>query len=348
MEIKAALRLASSVGILALAACGGGGGGSVATVTPTPVTPAPSTPDPTPTPPAPVTVTIGTPGTLGVSGTTIPVFNFTNNLPAIGSQFNLGRLNMTTSPTSVTAGGVTDVTATYRGTVNSGGSVIPIFDLSIPSLGVTATNLRGDGTFATQANGSQVAVVAGFMTYTALGAWSHIPAGGTGGHIGQYVTGAGTPVANLPTVGTATYTGTGANGKVVGAYFVPTGSGTIQSGVISGNVSMNANFAANTFSGSMAGMTASASVNGSGTTPWNDVSFSGSLNRTGGIPSFNGAASTTGAPAGGVAGFSGAATGGVSGMFYGPNYQEVGATWALSESTSGGGKAAFGTFGATR
>lgn len=358
MEIRTTLRLASWVGILVLAACGGGGGGgSVATNVPTP--PAPSTPDPapvtpapvTPAPvtPAPVTVTIGAPATLSISGISVPAFNFTNNLPAVGTQFNLGRLNMTSTATSVTAGGINDVTATYRGTVSSGGSVIPVFDLSIPSLGVSATNLRGDGTYATQSNGAQVAVVAGLMTYTALGAWSYSPAGVTGGYIGQYVNGAGTPTANLPTVGSATYTGNGANGKVVGAYFVPTGSGTIQGGVISGNVSLNANFAGNTFSGSMTGMTATASVNGSGTTPWNDVSLSGNLHRTGGIPGFSGNTSTSGAPAGaGVAGFSSGAKGGVTGMFYGPNYEEVGAQWTLHESTDGGGKTAFGTFGATR
>jgi hypothetical protein len=44
---------------------------------------------------------------------------------------------------------------------------------------------------------------------------------------------------------------------------------------------------------------------------------------------------------------SSAATGTFKGAFYGPNANELGAIWSLSEPTSDGGKSALGVIGAT-
>lgn len=357
MEIKTALRLASSVCLLALAACGGGGGGggSVATnVTPAPVTPAPTTPDPapvTPTPvtpaPTPVVVSIGPPGQVGVSSTNTTL-NWRTSPPAANTGYSIGRLNITTTPTSVAAGGITDASIIYKGTTTSGGTTYRVFDLSIPSLGVLANNLRSDGTTVTLANGATVGFVNTTLSYTLMGAWTYLPSSGTGGYLGQGVNGAATPLANLPTVGTATFTGNSltTNGGVLGAYSVPTGTGSIQGGAVTGNVSLNANLAANTFTGSFTNMTTITS--GQPSTPWNDVSLSGSITRST-VATFGGTSAASSAPSGaGIAGFSNAARGSVVGGFFGPNYEEVGGTWSLHESTPDGGKAAFGTFMATR
>jgi hypothetical protein len=334
---RKAARLTASVCLLALTACsGGGGGGTPATTTP-PVT----TPPVTTTPPAP-TVSISAPATVGVASLSSN-FNFTTNLPAPNTAFALGRLNERVTPTSVTAAGVTDATAIFRGTVISNGVTYPVFDLNIPSLSVSASNVRGDGTPVTLSGGGQVSAAVATLNYTLLGAWTYTPVGG-GGYLGMAVTGSGTPGTGTPTTGSATYSGTGG---VVGAYFVPTGSGTIQAGTLSGNVSLNVNFSANTFSGTMSNMTATAYANGSGTTPWNNVSLTGTVVRGAGPAVLSGSTSTSAAPTGaGIAGFSSAATGSLSGAFYGPAAQEVGANWTLYEPTSDGGKAALGMFGA--
>jgi hypothetical protein len=47
----------------------------------------------------------------------------------------------------------------------------------------------------------------------------------------------------------------------------------------------------------------------------------------------------------GPAGFSNLAHGNFDGALYGPTAQEVAGAWVLSETTTGGGKTAFGTFG---
>jgi hypothetical protein len=152
------------------------------------------------------------------------------------------------------------------------------------------------------------------------------------------VTGYGTAPANVPTSGSATYAGAGA---AIGSYAVPSGTNAIELGTVSGDVSLNVNFASNTTTGSLTNMTSKAA--GSSTaTPWNDVFLSGTLTRRTGDVLISGQTST--ATNTNPAGFSSAAQGVFSGSLYGPTAQEVGGMWSLSESTSAGGKAAFGTF----
>jgi hypothetical protein len=233
------------------------------------------------------------------------------------------------------------ITATWRGTVTSGGLTWPVFDLSIPSLSLNASDLHGDGTVLTLADGGKVNAKFSGMTYTLLGAWSYTPASGNTSYIGHVVTGYGTAPAAVPTAGSATYNGVG---NVVGAYFTPSGAGTVQAGTLNGDVNLNVNFANNTASGSFTNMMATPS--GGTATPWNTVSLNnGSLSRGTSAVTFDSQASTTANT--GPAGFSAAAAGAAHGTFYGPAAQEVGGTWFLNE-TTGGGKAAVGTFGATQ
>jgi hypothetical protein len=250
------------------------------------------------------------------------------------------------SATVTGAGNGTGVTATFRGTVVSNGITYPVFDLDVPTLSLHAQNVKGDGTTVTLADGSKVSAATATLTYTLLGAWSYFPTNGGPAYIGQTVTGSLTPVGSIPASGSATYTGSGSSGGAVGAFFVPSGNGTIQGGSVTGNVSLTVNFTANTASGSLTNMTANTTANGSGTTPWNDLSLSGTLARTGG--SLSGTVSTSGPPSGaGNAGFSSAATGNFAASFYGPSAQETGGTWTLHEGTGSGGKTAVGTFAAS-
>ena len=178
------------------------------------------------------------------------------------------------------------------------------------------------------------------MNYTLVGAWSYIPASGNTAYLGQVVTGYGTSPAGVPSSGSATYTGTG---TAIGAYAIPAGTNAIEKGTKSGDVSLTVNFASNTANGSLTNMNAKA-AGSSTTTPWNTVSLSGTLIRGTGDVTMNGQTST--GTNSGPAGFSNTAHCNFTGALYGPAAQETGGMWTLSESTTAGGKAAFGTFGA--
>jgi|GEM_PF-6683262 hypothetical protein len=282
---------------------------------------------------------------IGVTGFTTPGTNFTTNPPPVGSSIPLGGGTVAITSTSVADANITQASATYRGTVTTGSVTYPVFDLSIPALSLTASNVRGDGTPATTSTGGQISAAFTTMTYTLLGAWSYVPPSGGTSYLSQIDTGYATPASGVPTSGSASYSGTAASGTgVAGAYAVPSGSGTIQTGTLSGDASLSTNFASNSFTGSFTNMQAQASGS-STTTPWNSVSLNGTLVRQPSGAVLQGTTSTTGAPAGaGTAGFSSAATGTVVGQFNGPTAQEVGGIWTLSESAIGG-KTAFGTFG---
>ncbi len=264
----------------------------------------------------------------------------------VGTVLPLGGATVTISSTAVADAQIyTGISATYKGSVTPtpGGATYPVFDLSVPALSLTANNVRGDGTPVTATGGGQVSAAAATMTYTLLGAWTYVPASGGTSYLGQVVTGYNSPVSAVPSTGTGNYTGNGTSGGVVGAYFVPSGTGTVQSGTLAGNVAMSVNFSGNTASGTFSNMKATPA--GSSTaTAWNDVTLAGTLSRGTSSVSINGQTSTAGAT--GTAGLSSDATGFFHANIYGPNAEELGGVWTLAEPSSTNGKAAFGTFGA--
>lgn len=344
---KSVARLLACVSVSALAACSGSGGSGASASISSPAAGSTASTSSTTTTTVPA-VTIGAPDAPSFALQSQPVFNFTTSPPAIGTVMGLVGPAVKITSTSVGAAGIgSGSQAIYRGTVTSNGTTYPVFDISIPSLSLTATNVRGDGTIVTLADGSKVAATAGTLNYTLLGAWTYAPASGGISYLGIAGTGAATPAANVPTSGSATYIGGGSSkGGVVGAYFVPSGTGTIAAGSLTGSVSATANFATNAISGTMTNMTATP-TSGGAATPWNDVSFSGAITRSAGatVP-FNGTTSASAAPVGaGSAGFSSSATGLINGGFTGPNAQEIGATWTLTDPTAaGGGRTAIGGF----
>jgi hypothetical protein len=220
-----------------------------------------------------------------------------------------------------------------------------MFDINIPSIGLSATGLHADGIANTLSDGSKVILSANLLTFTAVGAWAYAPAGAGTSYLGISVVGSYTPIANIPTTGSATYTGSGATGGVTGAYFVPSGTGTVSAGSLTGDFSMTANFASNVVVGTLSNMMATPAGGGTATS-WNTVSLSAIISRLPNFANFIGNTTTTAAPAGaGAAGFSSAATGGLGGGFFGPNMDEVGGTWTLTDpNAAGGGKTAFGAF----
>ena len=336
---KKALRLASSLCLLALAGCsGGGGGGGAALNTGTNNTPSNTggntsgntgtSGNTTPTP----TVSIGAPDNANVTIQGAPAFNFTTNLPAVGTVFGLlGPAVQVTSTTVSAANKGTNGTITYRGMTNG----VPIFDVSVPAIGLTASNVRADGTTSTLGDGSKVVLTITTLNYTAAGAWAYTPASGGTGYIGATTTGSGTPIANVPIAGSASYTGSGTRGGVAGAYFVPNGTGGISLGSLSGDIAISVNFTSGSVTGTLSNMTATPAAGGTAT-PWNSVSLSANVNRLANNASFTGTTGTSGAPAGaGTAGFSSAATGQLGGAFFGPNADEAGGTWTLTDPDRG-------------
>jgi hypothetical protein len=321
---------------LSLSACGGGGGGgTVQTGVPNPPAPPPPAPGPSISITAP-----DRPSTGGVSG---PGFNFTNNPPFVGLITSLPGTVMRVTPTAV--GGADlgqDATATFRGTVTSGGITYPVFDLNVPSLSLTASNVRGDGTEVTLGNGGKVSAAVAALDYTLLGTWSYTAPGGGPLYLAQIATGSLTPAASLPTTGSANYTLTGG---AVGAYFVPGSNSTIAAGTVRGDVNINVNFGTGFLGGSLQNMRAMP-LNGT-SEQWNGIILEGGINRTTGA--FSGTTRTGGPlPGSGSSAFSDKARGYVLGSFYGPAHNEIGGSWTLSESTVDGGRAAYGTFAGRR
>lgn len=374
-----ASRLASSICLAALVACSSGGGGStVATNTPTTTntsgnttsgnttsgnttsgntTSGNTTPlsvltfsSPPPSCSANVCVTAAGAPTFG-SATPVTengaTPNFSTSLPPVGTTFPLLTSGWQLSLHTVSDASVSGGTVTFQG-VSAGH---PILQISIPSISLNASNIVTDGSTTTLSDGSRLNFGSGVLNYAALGMWSYFPQSGAGGFEGAALTGYQTQAGHVPTSGSATYNGVSGTvqgaanaGGVVGQIWVPSQSGNpIQGGGLSGNATVNVNFGSGSVSGQLTNMTVSAS----GAVPWNNVNLAGSLSGA----SLSGTTSTSGPPAGSPAlfpqGFSSAATGTFKGALYGPNANEIGAIWSLSEPTSDGGKSALGVIGAT-
>ena len=118
--------------------------------------------------------------------------------------------------------------------------------------------------------------------------------------------------------------------------------------VVGGDAHLTANFSG---SGGITGSFTNMTVATAGSAPynltsilqWNDVSVNASL--TGDRTTFSGTTAAASAPAGPNA-FSGSATGHIDGGFYGPNADEIGAVWSLSNNN--GTATVVGTVGATK
>jgi hypothetical protein len=279
------------------------------------------------------------------------IFNFTDNPPHVGeNDIPLAGTAVVFRANSISGFSPSSgegSTITYRGTVVANdGITYPVFDLIVPTLSLTAKNLRGDGTVLVLPDGGEVRATVSTMTYTALGMWTyHKTSSPSGAYISYANTGSATPAANVPSTGTAVFKGSGTMGGVIGTYWEPSPTGTVQGGSLKGNAEITVNFASDSFAGTFNNMTATPS--GGVATPWNDVTFSGTLARASNV----GASARTNAsspPDGAAAGFSSAATGLLQGGFNGPNAEELGGSWTLSEQTSAGGKVAIGSFGAAR
>jgi hypothetical protein len=169
-------------------------------------------------------------------------------------------------------------------------------------------------------------------SYVLLGNWA-LPTWGQNQSGAAFVFGYETPVAAMPSTGTATFSG-GASATVL----KPDG-GTIKATDVWGGAMFSVNFASGTLTGAFTNMQ---QPNGSGGfLPWNDVSVSASI--AGGTNRFSGSTEATSNP-NTTFSLSGSATGHIDGAFFGPGAENLGAVWSLSDGTG----SALGVVGAGR
>jgi hypothetical protein len=322
--------IASSIALaIGLSGCGGGGT-SIASTPPPP--PAP-TPAPTPTPSA---ASIGAPArAIAPNANLFP--------QAAGAGPTIQSHSSTVFPLLETvlkinsAGRVAD-TATMNAGASLKFSSAPDdyqIDIGNPAVGISNQPLALDWCGYCAAVGSEHVYVhvadpaISNLSWTTYGTWGvHVDFGAPSTTAAAFVTGYKTPTGSIPTTGSATYLG-----SVVGSVIHPdagqeNGIGTAD---LAGNASLQANFASASVTGSLTNMMA-------GSLPWNSVSLLGTI--SGG--QFTGTSAATSAPANSVS-LNGSATGTLSGTFFGPSAQELGAVWTLFDGTS----AAIGSIGAT-
>lgn len=172
--------------------------------------------------------------------------------------------------------------------------------------------------------------VDGELDWAAYGAWNVSAQSGNVQTATYYVTGAETPDGNLPTTGTATF-----EGFVVGNVTLPDGQ-NVKGASLLGDASMTVDFGSGTITGGAPNISATpfgTIIPGTPSSPgtpevWNGLTFSGTM--TSGINSFSGTTGVSSAP-GNAYSLSSTADGFFSGLFYGPNANELGAVWNLAD-----------------
>jgi hypothetical protein len=225
---------------------------------------------------APGTPTFGSATPVTENGATP---NFAASLPPVGTTFSLMTTGRQISLHTVTDANVSGGTLTFRG-VSSGN---PIVDLSIPGVGLNASNLVMNGSIR-QSDDSRLnftVAPSGALSYAMMGTWSYFASTGVSGFDGAALTGYQTQAGHVPTSGAATFIGLRGSaqgdakaGGVTGQIWGPSDSGNpITGGGLSGNAQLSINFA----TGSVAGQLTNMTVGIGGGSAWNDVNLSGSL-----------------------------------------------------------------------
>ena len=322
--------LAAGVCFIALAACSGGGGSvtggtpAPSTSTPAPVTPTPpTTPTNTLVPPAAASTFGGAP-TLAAASTP----SLTAKVWPKGTSFFLNQSVMNITATSATPATAAEIGAVMLTVIDPDvlGSQLRF---SIPARGVTAEPLPLKGVKELASGGIVLTDMAN-LDYTLYGRWNYRPDITTDrNYQGYATTGYQTAPGSIPSSGSATYFGAGTAQVAIIQQSNPQGA---LGGNFTGDTTLNANFGNGALTGTLSNMKA-------GTESWHNVGLSGTI--SGGT--ISGSTSIAAGPTLPVGfGFSANSTGTFNGAFYGPNAEEVGAVWTLTDPN--GTKAAYGVF----
>jgi hypothetical protein len=306
-----------------LAACAGGGGGGGGTDAPT-LIPPPAPIPPAPPPPAP---------SLGLLA---PVQTASPASPVTGGGMTVFPLLMTV----VSADFAGDQATTEQGATLSVDSVTGRSALTINNAALGVSNVQGNASASNRPpvpNGTLgVYEGPGALAYTRYGAWA-IWAPNTAFRNGaSWLSGLPSPAAQLPLSGSAAYSGT-AEGWVSEYHLCTCAS----AGVFRGDVQVSADFATRAVSGSMTKLDVGTDLFITGPIALNDIGFAATLDPA--QNRFTGTTRVTSNPHGTHA-LSQNATGTITGQFFGPSAQEVGAVFTLSD---GVGRV-IGSFGASK
>jgi hypothetical protein len=160
------------------------------------------------------------------------------------------------------------------------------------------------------------------LSYLRFGSWAIQNSAGAMTAGAPVFGGYETPAANMPTTGTATYAG-----DMEGNVSFLSGNARVL-GEVEGKAAISANFATNSLTGSVTGTEIYAELPGGNdrSGAWNDFTVTATLSGNG----FAGATAVSNAP-GGAGTLNAGAAGTVSGTFFGPNANEIGAIWTLSD-----------------
>ncbi len=293
---------------LLLSGCGGGGGGAPAVIVAPPPTPA------------------GIPVSFQAAGTTVTyspshisarvssgVVTFSS-----GASASSYTISVTTKPNGDLSSVTFDIPTppeSFKQTYNSGFG--PLNSLTLAQLakalaaidyGVPGSN----GFLASQVAASQQ------LSSSAYGMWAILDTT-SAGRIGAFAIGDRTPVASVPTTGTATYTGT-----MIGA-----GSGTAAQVAVLGNAQIVANFATKSVTTNFTNILTENLVTGARVA----------------LPNLTGTSVISAAGTGYSGPISGTGlTGTVGGSFRGPDALETSGYW----SAGGGGSSYLGSYGAKK
>jgi C-lobe and N-lobe beta barrels of Tf-binding protein B len=266
--------------------------------------------------------------------------------PASGTVFALQQSVLSSENTATaininadTAANNGGATMTYN---NSGAPPFLTVQLKVPGLGidvpVTVNSLAGS-----QLPNGNLAFVRfqgnSGMSYTAPGIWAIVNSTGTQAFdTGYFVTGLRTPVAAMPTSGSAAYAGTGnvvGNALIQGASIGnPNAVVSTKSVNLAGDGQVTANFATGALSGTFTNIQA---TQGGTTLPWNALSLSGTISGA----NVSGTTAITSSP-GNATALTASGSGVFSGGFFGPAAVELGIVWSVRDSN---GSVGIGTFG---
>lgn len=199
-------------------------------------------------------------------------------------------------------------------------------------------NLIGDGPFLSYAGGGWglgETVAPDQLDWTAFGYWDPFRYSGLPNvSRGAWLAGLETSVQAIPTTGSATYSGT-----VLGLVSESHICQCTSVAELAGSVNLSADFSARAISGAMTDLTVNSQSYESG--PMNDISFSATLMADSNM--FTGTTMIA-SSASGLWAMDPAASGDLTGHFFGPVGQEVGAVWTLSDGVHN----AIGAFGARK
>lgn len=301
---------------LVLCACGGGSGAGLAPLVTTP----PPVQQPAPPPATPGPATISAPAAATAAMALTPI------MATAGG------------PTIASTPGETRFPMLQTTLVFDSATIRP--DLGINASGGSASIENSKLQFAIGAYVGEARQLADAnLDWTSTGYWS----GGCGhwdygcdpgvSHAGIFVIGYQTPASDMPSVGTATYSGSAEGHMYVPLSFVDALPCKCQAVPVQGDASFTADFGARTITGELTNMVRIWWDESA----WNNVLFSSTIAGN----SFSG---TTRVTAGLELGMAGNAAGSIEGRFFGPSAQEAGAVWTLFDGT----RAAIGTLSAKR